>query len=234
MRPRTVSSLVATRAPIFFALSQSAALLMLASGDIVVTLVLSVPKTKFDNNGGEGPRRPAPMRCGLRAGWHDGLERLCQETDEFSTRCSRQHTSSGSGASALRPGQSHGQRTRDESIRSAFRRSRSAKASLGQSACRGFPWPVTDGSAVDPIPITDQVARSFSPRERLCDLACNPFRGRMGCDVDPDKFSALQSNDDKDIEVEANGRGNEQIDGGNVGCMVTHRRATQGWVGRIA
>ena len=75
---------------------------------------LSVPKTKFDNNGGEGPRRPAPMRCGLRAGWHDGLERLCQETDEFSTRCSRQHTSSGSGASALRPGQSHGQRTRDD------------------------------------------------------------------------------------------------------------------------
>ena len=48
---------------------------------------LSVPKTKFDNNGGEDPRRPAPMRCGLRAGWHDGLERLCQETDEFSTRC---------------------------------------------------------------------------------------------------------------------------------------------------
>ena len=75
----------------------------------------------------------------------DGLERLCQETDEFSTRCSRQHTSSGSGASALRPGQSHGQRTRDESIRSAFRRSRSAMASLGQSACRGFPWPVIGG-----------------------------------------------------------------------------------------
>jgi len=108
---------------------------------------LCVPKTKFDNNGGEGPRRPAPMRCGLRAGWHDGLERLCcQETDEFSTRCSRQHTSLGSGASALRPGQSHGQRTRDESIRSAFRRSRSAKASLRQLACRGCPWPVIGGA----------------------------------------------------------------------------------------
>ena len=50
-------------------------------------------RTKFDNNGGEGHPRPAPMRCGLRAGWHDGLERLCQETDESSTRCSKQHTS---------------------------------------------------------------------------------------------------------------------------------------------
>jgi hypothetical protein len=30
---------------------------------------------------------------------------------------------------------------------------------------------VDDGRAVDPIPITDQVARGFSPRECLCDLA---------------------------------------------------------------
>jgi hypothetical protein len=67
---------------------------------------------------------------------------------------------------------------------------------------------VGDGSAVDPIPITDQVARGLSPRECLCDLASDPFRGRMWCDVDPDKVSALQSNDDEDIEqVEANGRG---------------------------
>src|SRR5262244_2632974 len=39
MRPRTAFSLVTTRAPIFFARSQSAALLMLASGAIVVTSV---------------------------------------------------------------------------------------------------------------------------------------------------------------------------------------------------
>src|SRR6266403_3551485 len=39
MRPRLALSLVTTRAPIFFALSQSAALLMLASGAIVATLV---------------------------------------------------------------------------------------------------------------------------------------------------------------------------------------------------
>ena len=110
-----------------------------------VTRNLSVPKTKFVNNGGEGHRRPAPMRCGLGAGWHDGSVRLCPATDESSARCSKQHTSSGSDVSALRPGQSHGQRTRDESIRSVFRRSRSAKASLGQWACRGCPWPVIGG-----------------------------------------------------------------------------------------
>jgi hypothetical protein len=45
---------------------------------------------------------------------------------------------------------------------------------------------VGDGSAVDPIPITDQVARGLSPRECLSDLTCDPFRGRMWCDVDPD------------------------------------------------
>jgi hypothetical protein len=39
MRPRTTSPLVTTRAPIFFARSQPAALLMLASGAIVVTSV---------------------------------------------------------------------------------------------------------------------------------------------------------------------------------------------------
>src|SRR5438876_7433541 len=51
---------------------------------------------------------------------------------------------------------------------------------------------VRDGSAVDPIPIADQVPRGLIPRERLRDLARDPFCGRMGCDVDPDKVSAGQ------------------------------------------
>ena len=47
----------------------------------------------------------------------------------------------------------------------------------------------------------------------------------MGCDVEPDKFSALQSDDDEDVEqVEANGRGNEQIHGADVGRMVMKAR----------
>jgi len=69
---------------------------------------------------------------------------------------------------------------------------------------------VHDGTAVDPIPITDQVARGLIPRECLGDLACDPFRGRMRCDIDPDKISAGQPNDDEDIEqIEANGRNND-------------------------
>src|SRR5438093_829297 len=51
---------------------------------------------------------------------------------------------------------------------------------------------VRHGSAIDAIPITDQVARRLSPRECFGDLACDPVRGRMGCDVDPDEVSAGQ------------------------------------------
>jgi hypothetical protein len=49
---------------------------------------------------------------------------------------------------------------------------------------------VPDGSAVDLIPIADQIARGLIPRECLRDLACDPVRGRMRCDVDPDEVSA--------------------------------------------
>src|SRR5438105_10932573 len=50
---------------------------------------------------------------------------------------------------------------------------------------------VPDGSAVDLIPIADQVARGLIPRECLRDLACDPVRGRMRSDVDPDEVSWL-------------------------------------------
>src|SRR5439155_11611158 len=64
---------------------------------------------------------------------------------------------------------------------------------------------VRDDIAIDAIPITDHVARCLSPRECLRDLACDPVRGRMGCDVDSDKVSARQPDDDEGIEqVEAN------------------------------
>jgi hypothetical protein len=69
-----------------------------------------------------------------------------------------------------------------------------------------------DDSAVDLIPITDQVARGLSPGECFGDLACDPFRGRMGCDVDPDKVSASQPDDDENLEqIEANGRNNRMM-----------------------
>src|SRR5947207_4960085 len=85
---------------------------------------------------------------------------------------------------------------------------------------------VRDGSAINAIPITHQVARRLSPRECFGDLACDPVRGRMGCDVDPDKVSAGQPNDDKGIEqVEANGRNNEQVHGGDVRRVLTQEGA---------
>src|SRR5437667_6920854 len=65
-----------------------------------------------------------------------------------------------------------------------------------------------------------------SPSLCFGDLACDPVRGRMGCDVDPDKVSAGQPNDDKGIEqVEANGRNNEQVHGGDVRRVVTQEGA---------
>ena len=64
--------------------------------------------------------------------------------------------------------------------------------------------------AIDTIPITDQVARGLIPRERLRDLACDPFRGRICCDIfDPDKVSAGKPDDDDDEDIEqvkGNGR----------------------------
>ena len=74
-----------------------------------------------------------------------GLERLCQETDEFSTRCSRQHTSSDS--AQVRFAQDNHMVNALAKNRSdqPFGEARSAIASLGQSACRGFPWPVIGG-----------------------------------------------------------------------------------------
>ena len=48
----------------------------------------------------------------------------------------------------------------------------------------------------------------------------------MGCDVDPDKVSAGQPNDDKGIEqVEANARNNGEVHGGDVRCVVTQEGA---------
>jgi hypothetical protein len=60
----------------------------------------------------------------------------------------------------------------------------------------------------------------------FCDLARNPFRGRMCCDADPDQLSAVQSHNDAGVEqVEANGRDNEQVHGGNVLSMITQEGA---------
>src|SRR5882672_2974399 len=61
-----------------------------------------------------------------------------------------------------------------------------------------------DDRTVDAIPVPDHVARSLVPRECLRYLARDPFGGWMCRDVDPDKVSAVESDDDEGIEqVEA-------------------------------
>src|SRR6266478_333492 len=83
-----------------------------------------------------------------------------------------------------------------------------------------------DGSAVDAIPITNQVARGLIRRECLRDLACDPFRGWMRCDVDPNKVSAGQPDDDQAVEqIKTNGWNNEQVHGGDVRRVVSQEGA---------
>src|SRR5260221_7479155 len=74
--------------------------------------------------------------------------------------------------------------------------------------------------------IPDQVARSLIPRKCLRDLACDPFRGWMRCDVDPDKVSARQPDDDQAVEqIKTNGWNNEQVHGGDVRRVVSQEGA---------
>src|SRR6476619_6764758 len=87
-----------------------------------------------------------------------------------------------------------------------------------QSAC--------DDGAVDPIAISDHVTRGHVPRKSLGYLTCNPLRRRVGCDVNPDEISTIQPHDDERIkQIEANGRDNEQVHGGDLRGMITQKAA---------
>ena len=88
-----------------------------------------------------------------------------------------------------------------------------------------------DDSAVDPIPIPDEILRGIIPRKRLGYLTRNPLCLGVCCDIDPDQRSAVEPNDDEGIEqIEADGRDNEQVHGGNVRCVVTQKGApTLAW-----
>src|ERR1700674_566069 len=78
-----------------------------------------------------------------------------------------------------------------------------------------------DAAAIDPVAITDEVARSFIPGKCLRYLTSNPFGRRICCDVDPDEVSAGESDDDEGIEqVKTDGWNNEQVHGSNVWRVV--------------
>jgi hypothetical protein len=79
-------------------------------------------------------------------------------------------------------------------------------------------------------PVSDQTANAVPdhispiPRKCLGDLACNPPRCRVGCDVDPCEISAVKPHDHKAIQqFEANGRDHEQIHGSNVRSVVSQK-----------
>src|ERR1700692_3446538 len=79
-----------------------------------------------------------------------------------------------------------------------------------------------DEAAIDPVAIADEVVRSLIPRKCFRYLTCNPFSGRICCDVDPDEVSAVEPDDDEGIEqVETDSWNNEQVHGGNVRRVVT-------------
>src|SRR5258707_2230198 len=89
-----------------------------------------------------------------------------------------------------------------------------------------------DDAAIDPVVIADQVARGLIPRKCLRYLTCNPFRGRICCDVNPDEASAIEPHDNEGIEqVETDSWNNEQVHGGNVWRMVTQESSPSlaGW-----
>src|ERR1700733_8324504 len=69
-----------------------------------------------------------------------------------------------------------------------------------------------DGAAIDPVAIADEVVRSLIPGKCLRYLTCNPFGRGICCEVDPDKVSAVEPDDDEGIEqIEADSWNNEQV-----------------------
>jgi hypothetical protein len=69
-------------------------------------------------------------------------------------------------------------------------------------------------------------ARSLIPGKRLSYLARDPFRRRMSCDVDPDKISTIQPDNDEGVEqLEADRRDDEHIHRGDVRGMIAQKGA---------
>src|ERR1700722_3901929 len=87
-------------------------------------------------------------------------------------------------------------------------------------------------AAIDPVAITDEMVRDLIPGKCLRYLTCNPFGRGICCDVDPDKVSAVEPDDDEGIEqVEADSWNNEQVHCSNVRCVVMQEGppALAGW-----
>src|SRR5713101_2733508 len=89
-----------------------------------------------------------------------------------------------------------------------------------------------DNAPIDPIPIADEVVRSFIPGKGLRYLTGNPFCRRICSDVGPDALSAAEPDDDEGIkQVETDSWNNEQIHGGNVRRVIAQEGSPSlaGW-----
>ena len=77
------------------------------------------------------------------------------------------------------------------------------------------------GMAVRGVSVPDEVSGCLIPGEGLGDLAGDPFGGRIGGDVDPHEVASLKLDDHQAIEqLEANGRHDKRINGGDVRRMI--------------
>src|SRR5262249_28867386 len=86
-------------------------------------------------------RRPwHATRCVRSAEPGGRLAHPCPMSGAFSRCCNSSHTILTLGANVARPMRRHDRCTRGGSIRLASRQNSSAMASLGQWACRGYPW----------------------------------------------------------------------------------------------
>src|ERR1700746_3169846 len=78
-----------------------------------------------------------------------------------------------------------------------------------------------DNTAIDPVPIADEVVRSSIPRKCLGYSTCKPFRRRICCDVDPGEVSAVYPNNDECTEeAETDRRDDQEVHGGNLRRVV--------------
>ena len=81
------------------------------------------------------------------------------------------------------------------------------------------------GMAVRGVSVPDEVSGCLIPGEGLGDLAGDPFGGRIGGDVDPHLVASLKLDDHQSIEqLEANGRHDKHINGGDVRRVIAEKR----------
>jgi len=76
-----------------------------------------------------------------------------------------------------------------------------------------------------PVAIADEVVRSLIPGKCFHYLTCNPFGRGICCDVDPDEVSAVEPDDDEDIEQVETDSWNRAYPVNRIGTVGTTNRS---------